>query len=473
MKNRKLKISGKFFLYSLGLLLILLLVCFLFFYNQLKAAVAVTQRQQVENLFSSLTDTLQQEIDKDKIIEITKQFSKENKSLNFAYISNDGEILFKSSNFNINAIPPISADSPFEKNGIKTRFTENATNNLEEIDVLPFILTLRVVDSGRIVISNPLHAREIIRSMIPTISKMFISILIICLFASLLFSKIITSPIKRIANDTKKMALLEDVTIPFKREDELGELYKDIYSMHLRLKTTIEDLQNEVVAVKKMEENQRYFFSAVSHELKTPIASSMSLLEGILDDVIKTEDYTQNIQNLLTIQQNQATLVNELLMIVNMNTPDFVIQKESIHLASLFDMILEDYDILLTEQRLSSEIFIDNSLFIRADKKLLLKIFNNLLLNAIQNTNANEKIQIFSIVEKDLIKLQIINTGTTISDEILKNIANPFFSTDVVRTSGIGKSGLGLTIVKKALDIQGFDFKIENINNDVGITIIF
>ena len=473
MRNRKLKIFGKFFLYSLGLLAILLLVCFFFFYNQLKVAVAVTQRQQVENLFSSLTETLQQETNKDKIIEITRQFSKENKSLNFAYISNDGEILFKSSNFDINAVPQISADTPFERTGIKTRFTKNSNNNLDGIDVLPFVLTLRVVDTGRIVISNPLHAREIIHSMIPTISKMFIAIFIICLFASLLFSRIITSPIKQIANDTKKMALLEDVTIPFKREDELGELYKDIYSMHLRLKTTIEDLQNEIVLVKKMEENQRYFFSAASHELKTPIASSMSLLEGILDGVIKTEDYTQHIHNLLTIQQNQAALVNELLMIVNMNTPDFVIQKESIHLASLFDMLLEDYNILLAKRMLRLEIFIDNNLFVNADKNLLIKIFNNLLLNAIQNTNAHEKIIISSIVEKNLIKLQIINTKTTISDEILKNIANPFFSTDAVRTSGVGKSGLGLTIVKKALDIQGFNFKIENINNDVGVTITF
>ncbi|MFJ3387583.1 MULTISPECIES: ATP-binding protein [unclassified Lysinibacillus] len=473
MKNRQLKISGKFFLYSLGLLLILLVICFFFFYSQLKNTVEITQRQQVSRLFASLIDTVQYETDEIKIIEMTKQFSEENRSFDFAYISNDGDVFFKTPKFDIDNIPSIFNKTPIIKDGINTRFIERTGDNSKAVSRESLILTLKMADKGNIVISNTLRPQEVIKTMLPTMSKIFIVLLIICLLASFLFSKIITSPIKKIASDTKKMALLEEVEPPTKRVDEIGELSEDIYSMHLRLKQTIEDLQKEIALVKKMEENQRYFFSAVSHELKTPIASSMSLIEGIIDGVIEKEDYSKQLDNLLSIQQHQATLVNELLMIVNMDNPDFIVQKESIHLASFFDIVLEKYRILIDEQMLKAECAIDNALFIKSDKKLLSKIFSNLLLNAIQNTKAGEEIKVFSKIRGSSIELEIINTGTKIPHKILKDIANPFFSTDNVRTSSIGKSGLGLTIVQKALNIQGFDFRIENIDKGVCVTIIF
>ena len=94
----------------------------------------------------------------------------------------------------------------------------------------------------------------------------------------------------------------------------------------------------------------------------------MSLIEGIIDGVIEKEDYSKQLDNLLSIQQHQATLVNELLMIVNMDNPDFIVQKESIHLASFFDTILENYRILIDEQMLKAECSIDNALFIKSDK---------------------------------------------------------------------------------------------------------
>jgi len=473
MKNRQLKISGKFFLYSLGLLLILLVICFSFFYNQLKNTVEITQRQQVSKLFASLIDTVQHETDENKIFEVTKQFSEENQSFDFAYISNDGDILFKTSKFDIDNIPHIFNETPIIKYGINTRFIERTGDNSKSVSRESLILTLKVANKGNIIISNTLRPQEVIKTMLPTMGKIFIVLLAICLLASFFFSKIITSPIKKIASDTKKMALLEEVAAPTKRVDEIGELSEDIYSMHLRLKQTIEDLQKEIALVKKMEENQRYFFSAVSHELKTPIASSMSLIEGILDGVIEKEDYSKQLDNLLSIQQHQATLVNELLMIVNMDNPDFIVQKESIHLASFFDIILENYRILIDEQMLKTDCSIDNALFIKSDKKLLSKIFSNLLLNAIQNTKVGEEIKVFSKMRGSSIELEIINTGTKIPHKILKDIANPFFSTDNVRTSSLGKSGLGLTIVQKALNIQGFNFRIENIDNGVCVTIIF
>ena len=60
------------------------------------------------------------------------------------------------------------------------------------------------------------------------------------------------------------MALLEEVEPPTKRVDEIGELSEDIYSMHLRLKQTIEDLQKEIALVKRWKKISGIFFCCIT-----------------------------------------------------------------------------------------------------------------------------------------------------------------------------------------------------------------
>ena len=82
------------------------------------------------------------------------------------------------------------------------------------------------------------------------------------------------------------MACLESVPFPVARRDEVGQLAKDVHDMYEKLKQTISKLEAEILREKEMEENQRYFFSAASHELKTPIAASSALLEGMIAGIV-------------------------------------------------------------------------------------------------------------------------------------------------------------------------------------------
>ncbi|KPU44487.1 hypothetical protein OXPF_19810 [Oxobacter pfennigii] len=66
----------------------------------------------------------------------------------------------------------------------------------------------------------------------------------------------------------------EYVPSPVPRRDEIGQLAGDVYKMYKKLKLTIGQLEKEIEYEKEMEENQRYSFSAASHELKTPIAAT-------------------------------------------------------------------------------------------------------------------------------------------------------------------------------------------------------
>ena len=100
------------------------------------------------------------------------------------------------------------------------------------------------------------------------------------------------------------MTRLEDVSqsLPIRR-DELGDLSRDIYFMYDKLKDTISRLENEILRVREMEEAQRYFFSAASHELKTPIAATSILLEGMLENVGDYKDHPKYLRECVKMME--------------------------------------------------------------------------------------------------------------------------------------------------------------------------
>ena len=89
----------------------------------------------------------------------------------------------------------------------------------------------------------------------------------------------ITKPVLEISRISEKMSDLQlNWTVDEQRTDELGTLGKSLNRLSYNLSVTLSDLQNankrleaDIEHEKKLEQARTNFFSAVSHELKTPI----------------------------------------------------------------------------------------------------------------------------------------------------------------------------------------------------------
>jgi two-component system, OmpR family, sensor histidine kinase VanS len=108
------------------------------------------------------------------------------------------------------------------------------------------------------------------------------------------------------------------------------------------------------------------------------------------------------------------------------------------------------------------------TIIITTDRKLLKRVLSNIIMNAVQNTPEQGEIIIFAKEKKqNTIRLCILNKDTKIENEILPRLFDPFYRVDKARTHSHGRSGLGLTIVKKALDLLDIRFSIENTGDGV------
>lgn len=296
----------------------------------------------------------------------------------------------------------------------------------------------------------------------------FAIILALCLVCAYVFARQITNPIKRLADDAGKMTRLEDVSqsLPIRR-DELGDLSRDIYFMYDKLKDTISRLENEILRVREMEEAQRYFFSAASHELKTPIAATSILLEGMLENVGDYKDHPKYLRECVKMMEAQDDVVSGILEIVNLSDGKISQDPEKLKVRQLVADILPDFQILAEANGQCIVMDIPDGQNCLVDSKMLQKALSNIILNAVQNTPIGGEIRIWSEPAAIQYRLCILNTDARIDATVLPKLFDPFYRMDKVRGRKSGRNGLGLTIVRKTLEVMNIEYALENVPDGV------
>ncbi|MDR1359303.1 MAG: HAMP domain-containing histidine kinase [Coriobacteriales bacterium] len=287
-----------------------------------------------------------------------------------------------------------------------------------------------------------------------------LAILTTALLCAFVFARQITKPIKTLADITGKMAKLEEVLLPPKRADELGTLTEDVHSLYVKLK-------DEILRERALEEAQRHFFLAASHELKTPVAATSALLEGMLENVGEYKDHPTYLRACLKLMDTQSELVSEILELVALSDGNIVAAPETLDIGHTIEEILSDIRALAETNERKLIVEIPEGQVCRADARMLKKTLSNVIVNAVQNAASGSEIRIESKPLESHYRLSVLNVGAKIDEAVLPMLFDPFYRVDTARSRKSGGSGLGLAIVKRTLDAMGFDFALENASDGV------
>ena len=449
-------------------MLILLLVTgsmFLFYSNQIKSTVSVTQQRQTAEAFAPLLVQLQGKTD-EEIISFAEEFHNKNTSFKFCFVTDENEVLFQTGGI---VIPNEMNNFQYET----VKFAENMPTGDNYLIALKnsndnLVTFLTKSDSGlRLYVASAFSGTSVYKEILERAAWVFGSAFLISVLAALLFARQITKPIKKVSSDTHTMSLLMPVDPPKGRSDEIGQLSKDVYAMYVRLKSTIRQLETEIANVKQMEENQRYFFSAASHELKTPIAAVGAIFEGMLSEVITTGEYPVYFREGMKLVKEQNKLVSEILELVKLNGELPIQGTEPIVLHKCVSSVLEPLSQFIESKEQILILDIAEDIICELHGGLFIKALSNILLNATQNSPGGAEIRIVAAEDPDAVRLTVWNGCTKIPTGILPKLYEPFYRADEARSSGDGRTGLGLAIVKKALDSMGIAFTVNNADGGV------
>jgi len=431
---KRFGIFPKVFVYTTLFLAAVVAITVGLFYQQFTAFYNAQQTQQLRMNYQSLYEELLGAMtDRQNMIEIAQRFSDGNQTFIFRLMDGEDGVLFLSRNES--PVPEEIGTRMLFSFGDYTLVAENTAPTLGDGE---FFVTAAFALGA---------------------------IMAVALIGAAFFARQMTIPIKRLVADTEKMMELLPVETSKQRNDELGDLYRDVHNMYGKLKDTIIELEEENTRRKEMEESQRYFFSAASHELKTPIAAARVVMEGMLADIGDYKNHPKYLSECIKLMDEQSKTIYEILDIVNLDGH----YKPKLKRISVNEMISEQlgaYRPMINANGHEISLDISENLYCYADPRLLKKVLSNVVLNATQNTPKGETISIFTKTSFDGIRLCALNAGH-IDGEILPRLFDPFFRMDKARSRKNGKTGLGLTIVKKTLDIMGIEFSLENTEDGV------
>jgi two-component system, OmpR family, sensor histidine kinase VanS len=206
------------------------------------------------------------------------------------------------------------------------------------------------------------------------------------------YSRIITKPILRINQVTKKIIEFEfGEKIPVNSKNEIGVLSNNINQLSERLEDYIEKLHaansklmEDIEKEMNLEQVRKDFISGVSHELKTPL-SVMQVSVSMLQDGIapeKNEYYLQAIENEIA---KVNVLVNEMLNLAKYESGIYQVEKEQINIKNLFTQVFNKLLFQIEKKGLKAFLQFEDAT-VNANSNLLEQVLVNLLTNAIRYT---------------------------------------------------------------------------------------
>jgi len=305
------------------------------------------------------------------------------------------------------------------------------------------------------------------------------AILLVSILSSVFYARFITRPIVRLSGISQKLSGLDfSWRCRELRTDEIGTLAHDLDELADRLSHSMQELQAANDALRKdvereqqLEQAQRDFFSAVSHELKTPITILKGQLGGMLDGIGVYADRDKYLARSLAVANQMEGLVQELLTVSRMEKGG-ELPVVPVELTALIQNCLQDYGELFQQKEQKAAAELPPEVWITGDPALLKKALGNLLSNAALYSPEGVKIFLSVHVEDANILLTVENEGAHIAPELLPHLFEPFFRSDPSRSRQTGGSGLGLYLVQKIAEQHGGSCQIQNSERGVCATLI-
>lgn len=275
------------------------------------------------------------------------------------------------------------------------------------------------------------------------LSTIFLSMILI-----VISTRYIVRPVGRLTRATKKIAEGHyDIELNVKRRDEIGVLARSFTVMSNSLK--------------RLEEMRQEFVSNVSHEIQSPLTSIKGYAHTLLTQPLAEEQRREYLEIIESESSRLSRLSKQLLTLAFLDKDTDVLDKRTFDLGNQLRMVVHQTEWLWQSHDLAIDLQIE-PLKYRGDEKLLYQVWENLLINSIKYTEPGGTIRIGLRQENGGVLVWVQDNGVGISKEHLEKLFERFYKADLSRGEDKNSSGLGLSIVKKIMDLHEGQIEVES-----------
>lgn len=217
-----------------------------------------------------------------------------------------------------------------------------------------------------------------------------------------------------------------------------------------------EAINDLAVDLQRYRDTRQEFLANISHELRTPITYLEGYTKVIKDGLYETEGERDLYLDIIHREAHRLQhLVDDLFELAKMEEGKVTLTQEWIDLSQLAEQAVRRVELKAKEKGLLLKLQLSGDAYmIRGDQKRMEQIIMNLLENAIRYTDEGEII-VHVEFAADAATLIVEDTGIGIPEEELPYIFERFYRVEKSRSRQYGGSGLGLSIVKKLVELHG------------------
>ena len=201
------------------------------------------------------------------------------------------------------------------------------------------------------------------------------------------------------------------------------------------------------------------FIANASHELKTPVTSIQLAVETAISALENSEieDAKRFMTQILQDSQRMTLLLSDLLDLsqLEVNNPE----KELVNLKSIIDAEIG----FLSDENKNRVVFESEDIEFLIDPNDFSMVIRNLLRNACNYSELDKEINVNLFKDKSSIVLSVVDKGRGIATSDHERIFERFYRVDKGRSRSLGGTGIGLSIVKHAVDRNGGVIELDSV----------
>ncbi len=199
------------------------------------------------------------------------------------------------------------------------------------------------------------------------------------------------------------------------------------------------------------------FLANMSHELRTPmnaiIGFSEILVERLQDKI--DQKYVGFLRSILNSGQHLLSIINDILDLSKVEAGKMELYPESFPLRPAIESVCQVMKGLSAKNGVSFDVDLaDNVTEIETDHAKFKQILYNLLSNAVKFSRSNGVVTIRGRLVEGSVSISVIDRGIGIAEDQLKVIFDEFRQIDTATSRTYGGTGLGLSLVKKFVELQ-------------------
>jgi len=217
-------------------------------------------------------------------------------------------------------------------------------------------------------------------------------------------------------------------------------------------------LNTAAVELSRVESLRRELLANVSHDLRTPLALIYSYAEMMRD--FPDEITPEQIQTIMDETRRLTSLVNDILDISKLENEMEQLNTSRYNLTQSISETVKTTEELLKKEGFEITFSHNGDVYVDADKVKIDRAFYNLLINAINYSGESRNILVEQTITDNRVRISVIDYGEGIAEADLPFIWDRYFKSGKAHKRAVTGSGLGLSIVKKIIEIHGAQYGV-------------